>query len=150
MAKSFATTVPVLEQELVSLIVAGQIEARIDSQQKILWAKQTNKRSAIFERSTAMGQEYEKDSKALLLRVQMINHGLVVKGPASDKGVGPHGGPSDGPDDMGGPQFGMRLGGRGSGGRGGGGGGRGDQLFENTRSNVSNFLSSFGRDRHRS
>ncbi|KAG0046274.1 hypothetical protein BGZ83_008532 [Gryganskiella cystojenkinii] len=142
MAKSFATTVPVLEQELVSLIVAGQIEARIDSQQKILNAKQTNKRSAIFERSTAMGQEYERDTKALLLRVQMINHGLVVKPPASEKG-GP-GGPGDGPDDHhGGPHHGghhpMGRHGR----------GRDDRMFADTRSNMTSFLNSFTRDRMR-
>ncbi|KAF9412064.1 COP9 signalosome complex subunit 1 [Podila epigama] len=87
MAKSFATTVPVLEQELVSLIVSGQIEARIDSQQKILWAKQANKRSNIFEKTKAMGQEYEREAKSLVLRIQMVNHGLVVKSPASEKGA---------------------------------------------------------------
>ncbi|KAF9582931.1 COP9 signalosome complex subunit 1, partial [Lunasporangiospora selenospora] len=90
MAKSFSTTVPALEQELKSLIISGQIEARIDSQQKILWAKQTNKRSAIFDRTAAMSQDYERDAKGLVLRMQMISHGLVVKVPSSDKGNPEH------------------------------------------------------------
>ncbi|KAG0349349.1 cop9 signalosome complex subunit [Podila humilis] len=129
MAMSFATTVPVLEQELVSLIVAGQIEARIDSQQKILWAKQANKRSNIFEKTKAMGQEYERESKALVLRIQMMNHGLVVKGPVSEKG---------GVDEGEGPFIVNR---RGHGAR---------EMFSDARSGMSNFFSmSRGGDRFR-
>ncbi|KAF9138928.1 cop9 signalosome complex subunit [Mortierella sp. GBA39] len=127
MAKSFSTTVPALEKELVSLIIGGQIEARIDSQQKILWAKQTNKRSAIFDRSTAMGQDYEREAKALVLRMQMMNHGLVVKGPPGERG------PNDSEHSFEAPH--PR-------------GGRDREMFAGTRANVSNFLSSFSRDRH--
>ncbi|KAG0265663.1 COP9 signalosome complex subunit 1 [Mortierella polycephala] len=139
MAKSFATSVPELEKELVSLIVMGQIEARIDSQQKILWAKQTNKRSAIFERATAMSRDYEREAKGLVLRIQMINHGLVVKSPASEKGSG---GGIEGPEGGFEHQHGHRL----------GRGGRGERempMFADARSNVSQFLSNFTRDRHR-
>ncbi|KAF8943209.1 COP9 signalosome complex subunit 1 [Haplosporangium gracile] len=129
MAKSFSTTVPALEKELVSLIIGGQIEARIDSQQKILWAKQTNKRSAIFDRSTAMGQDYEREAKALVLRMQMMNHGLVVKGPPGERG-----GPNDGEHPF---EAGHHP-----------RGGRDREMFAGTRANVSSFLSSFSRDRH--
>ncbi|KAG0290093.1 cop9 signalosome complex subunit [Linnemannia gamsii] len=130
MAKSFSTTVPALEKELVSLIIGGQIEARIDSQQKILWAKQTNKRSAIFDRSTAMGQDYEREAKALVLRMQMMNNGLVVKGPPGERG-----GPNDSENPFDAPLHprGVRD---------------GREMFAGTRANVSNFLSSFSRDRH--
>ncbi|KAF9215771.1 COP9 signalosome complex subunit 1 [Podila verticillata] len=129
MARSFATSVPVLEQELVSLIVAGQIEARIDSQQKILWAKQANKRSNIFEKTKAMGEEYERESKGLVLRIQMMNHGLVVKGPASEKGA----------DDAENP---FQVGGRrGHGAR---------EIFSDARSNMTNLFSNISRgDRFR-
>jgi len=127
MAKSFSTTVPALEKELVSLIIGGQIEARIDSQQKILWAKQTNKRSAIFDRSTAMGQDYEREAKALVLRMQMMNHGLVVKCPPGERG------PNDGEHSFEAPH--PR-------------GGRDREMFAGTRANVSSFLSSFSRERH--
>ncbi|KAG9320058.1 hypothetical protein KVV02_007291 [Mortierella alpina] len=136
MAKSFSTSVPELEKELVSLIISGQIEARIDSQQKILWAKQTNKRSAIFDRSTAMGHDYEREAKGLVLRIQMMNHGLVVKGPASEKGAG------GGNLDSGDYEHHQR---HGRGGRGG----RDTQMFADTRTGVSNFLSNFTRDRAR-
>lgn len=128
MAKSFSTTVPALEKELVSLIIGGQIEARIDSQQKILWAKQTNKRSAIFDRSTAMGQDYEREAKALVLRMQMMNHGLVVKGPPGERG-----GPNDGENPFDAAHHPR--------------GGRDREMFAGTRANVSSFLSSFSRDR---
>ncbi|KAF9103669.1 hypothetical protein BGX29_003086 [Mortierella sp. GBA35] len=132
MAKSFSTTVPALEKELVSLIIGGQIEARIDSQQKILWAKQTNKRSAIFERTTAMGQDYERESKALVLRIQMMNHGLVVKAPAGERG-----GPNDGENPF--ESHHHPRGGR---------DGR-DMPFAGARANVSSFLSSFTNNRQR-
>ncbi|ORZ29040.1 26S proteasome subunit RPN7-domain-containing protein [Lobosporangium transversale] len=145
MAKSFSTTVPALEKELVSLIIGGQIEARIDSQQKILWAKQTNKRSAIFERTAVMGQDYEREAKGLVLRIQMINNGLIVKSPASEKGPAGAGAGPGGNDDYdlgpGGPVFPhMRHGGR---------PGRDAPMFADARSNVSSFLSNFSRDRHR-
>lgn len=131
MARSFATSVPVLEQELVSLIVAGQIEARIDSQQKILWAKQANKRSNIFEKTKAMGEEYERESKGLVLRIQMMNHGLVVKGPASEKGAADDG---ENPFQVGGGR-------RGHGAR---------EMFSDARSNMSNLFSNMSRsDRFR-
>ncbi|KAG0342459.1 COP9 signalosome complex subunit 1 [Podila horticola] len=126
MARSFATSVPVLEQELVSLIVAGQIEARIDSQQKILWAKQANKRSNIFEKTKAMGEEYERESKGLVLRIQMMNHGLVVRGPASEKGAADDG---ENPFQVGGGR-------RGHGAR---------EMFSDARSNMSNLFSNMSR-----
>ena len=134
MAKSFSTTVPDLEKELVSLIIGGQIEARIDSQQKILWAKQTDKRSAIFERSTAMGQDYEREAKGLVLRIQMINHGLIVKGPGSGKG---------GEGDVGDVVFEHHHHPR------SGRAGREVPMFTDAGSNVSHFLSNFSRDRRR-
>ncbi|KAF9136299.1 COP9 signalosome complex subunit 1 [Mortierella sp. 14UC] len=130
MAKSFSTSVPALEKELVSLIIGGQIEARIDSQQKILWAKQANKRSAIFDRSTAMGQDYEREAKALVLRMQMMNHGLVVKGPPGERG-----GPNDGDNPFEGTHH--PRGGRDAG-----------NMFGGARAGVSSFLSNFSRDRH--
>ncbi|KAF9401940.1 COP9 signalosome complex subunit 1 [Mortierella sp. AD011] len=141
MAKSFSTTVPELEKELVSLIIGGQIEARIDSQQKILWAKQTNKRSAIFERTTAMGQEYEREAKGLVLRMQLINHNLIVKGAGSEKG-GPGGaGDVDVAFEHGAHPRGVRTGGV--------PGGRDIPMFADARAGMSNFLSTFARDRHR-
>ncbi|KAG0304062.1 cop9 signalosome complex subunit [Dissophora globulifera] len=133
MAKSFSTTVPELESELVSLIIGGQIEARIDSQQKILWAKQTNKRSAIFERSAAMGQDYEQEAKGLVLRIQMITNGIIVKGQGSDKGAG---------GDVAEAMFEHQH-------PRGGRGGRELPAFAETRTNMSSFLSNFSRDRHR-
>ncbi|KAF9949740.1 COP9 signalosome complex subunit 1 [Modicella reniformis] len=135
MAKSFSTTVPDLEKELVSLIIGGQIEARIDSQQKILWAKQTNKRSAIFDRSTTMGQDYEREAKGLVLRIQMINHGLIVKAPGSAKG-----GEGDVADAVFEHHHHHPRGGR---------SGREVPMFTDARANMTNFLSNFSRDRHR-
>ncbi|KAF9437160.1 cop9 signalosome complex subunit [Entomortierella beljakovae] len=149
MAKSFSTTVPELEKELVSLIIGGQIEARIDSQQKILWAKQVNKRSAIFDRFSGMGQEYEREAKGLVLRMQLINHHLIVKGSGSDKSGGSGGGGGGDVDIV--LEHGMHMRDM-RGGRGGAVGGRdmyGDVRYSEPRGSMSNFLSNFTRDRNR-
>ncbi|KAG0263794.1 COP9 signalosome complex subunit 1 [Actinomortierella ambigua] len=106
MAKSFSTTVPELEQELVPLITSRQIEARIDSQQKILWAKRANKRSAIYERAHAMGQEYEREAKVLVLRMQLVNHNLIVKSSPSSGAGGPGLGAGLDPEGGANPMFG--------------------------------------------
>eukprot|EP00027_Filamoeba_sp_ATCC50430_P017206 CAMPEP_0168568636 /NCGR_PEP_ID=MMETSP0413-20121227/15686_1 /TAXON_ID=136452 /ORGANISM="Filamoeba nolandi, Strain NC-AS-23-1" /LENGTH=419 /DNA_ID=CAMNT_0008600991 /DNA_START=146 /DNA_END=1405 /DNA_ORIENTATION=- len=79
MAEAFNTNVPGLEKELTRLIMDGSIQARIDSHNKRLYARQTDQRSATFQKTLEMGQEYQDNSKALLLRVSMLKNDVVVK-----------------------------------------------------------------------
>ncbi|CAG8499511.1 1130_t:CDS:2 [Paraglomus brasilianum] len=78
MARSFSTNVPALEKELAKLITTGHIQARIDSHNKILCAKQQDQRSNIFIKSLRMGNEYESNTNAMLLRMNLLKSNLVV------------------------------------------------------------------------
>ncbi|XP_070579826.1 COP9 signalosome complex subunit 1-like isoform X4 [Ptychodera flava] len=80
MASAFNTTVSELEDELMQLILDGQISARIDSHNKILYARDVDQRSTTFEKSLAMGKAYQRRTKALILRSAMLKNGIHVKG----------------------------------------------------------------------
>ncbi|XP_050392153.1 COP9 signalosome complex subunit 1 isoform X1 [Patella vulgata] len=88
MASAFNTTLPALEDELMQLILEGQIKARIDSHNKILYAKDIDERSTTFEKAVAMGKEYQRRSKALILRSAVIKNQIHVKSPPRDGGQG--------------------------------------------------------------
>ena len=81
MAQAFNTDVPALEKELSSLIVEGVIQARIDSHNKRLIARQTDDRSVTFERALAAGEQFHRDSKSLLVRVNLIRSDFYIKAP---------------------------------------------------------------------
>ncbi|KAI8061814.1 26S proteasome subunit RPN7-domain-containing protein [Gilbertella persicaria] len=80
MATAFNMDLDALENDLVTLIGKKQkISARIDSHQKILCTKKQEKRSEALERSLLAGDEFDKSSKALLLRLHLLKANLIVK-----------------------------------------------------------------------
>ncbi|XP_065829194.1 COP9 signalosome complex subunit 1-like isoform X2 [Oscarella lobularis] len=79
MATAFNTTVAQLEDELTKLILDGQISARIDSHSKTLFARDVDERTQTFERSLAMGKQYQQKLKALILRAAIVRNQIVVK-----------------------------------------------------------------------
>ncbi|CAF0723936.1 unnamed protein product [Brachionus calyciflorus] len=79
MSLAFNTTTNALEEELINLILDGQIQARIDSQNKILYAKDVNQRSFTFEKSLEMGREYQKRTKSVVLRSLLMKYNISVK-----------------------------------------------------------------------
>lgn len=79
MAAAFNRTVTALEDELMQLILDGQIQARIDSHNKILYAKDVDQRSTTFERSLTMGKEYQRRTSMLILRAAMLKNQIHVK-----------------------------------------------------------------------
>ena len=80
MADAFNTPVMDLERELAKLIMAGQIPARIDSHNKVLHARHADQRTSTFQKALAMGDDYVRDSMALLLRINLMRHDFIVKG----------------------------------------------------------------------
>ncbi|XP_072962986.1 COP9 signalosome complex subunit 1 isoform X2 [Typha angustifolia] len=74
MADAFKTNVTGLEKELEALITENQIQARIDSHNKILYARHADQRNATFQRVLQSGIEFERDVKAMLLRANLIKH----------------------------------------------------------------------------
>jgi len=81
MAKSFSTNVKDLENELATLITENQIQARIDSNKKILRVSehQQDQRKLVFDKTIATGEEYQRASSALLLRLSLIKADMIVK-----------------------------------------------------------------------
>jgi len=82
MAAAFNTNIAGLEKELSKLIMDGAISARIDSHNKRLYARQTDQRTSTFEKTMKLGQEYQQNCKALLLRVNMLKYPDFVVRPS--------------------------------------------------------------------
>ncbi|CAL1379373.1 unnamed protein product [Linum trigynum] len=74
MANAFKTTVAGLEKELATLITDNQIQARIDSHNKILYARHADQRNATFQRVLQTGSEFDRDVRAMLLRANLVKH----------------------------------------------------------------------------
>lgn len=84
MATVFNTTVCVLENDLMQLISEGQIQARIDSHKKILFANEENKRSVTFEKALLMGKEFQRTAKMRILRAAVLKSKIVVERPQGE------------------------------------------------------------------
>lgn len=74
MANAFKTSVAGLQKELEALITNNQIQAMIDSQNKILYARNTDQRNATFQRVLQTGSEFDRDVRSMLLRANIIKH----------------------------------------------------------------------------
>ncbi|XP_018496306.1 COP9 signalosome complex subunit 1 [Galendromus occidentalis] len=81
MASAFNTTVQQVEEEIMQLILDNQIQARIDSQNKIVYARDVDQRTTTFQKCVEIGDELERRTKALMLRATLIKHRIVVKCP---------------------------------------------------------------------
>ncbi|KAM0732032.1 COP9 signalosome complex subunit 1 [Formica fusca] len=88
MATAFNRTVSELEDELMQLILDGQIQARIDSHNKILYAKDVDQRSTTFEKSMSVGKDYQRRTRMLILRAAMLKQQIHVKSPQRDSTQG--------------------------------------------------------------
>jgi len=86
MAEAFNTTIVGLEQELGSLIVEGSINARIDSHNKVLYARKTNLRSSTFDTSIKMGETYQRNTKAMILRMNILKRDFIIRPPRKEEG----------------------------------------------------------------
>jgi len=81
MAAAFNLEVPTLEKELVTLIADNKIQARIDSHNKVLYAKNADQRVTTFEKAFRVGSDYVRDARSLLLRMNLVKHHFSVKAP---------------------------------------------------------------------
>eukprot|EP00850_Spirogloea_muscicola_P020143 SM000208S06313 [mRNA] locus=s208:36554:38504:- [translate_table: standard] len=79
MAAAFNTNIAGLEKELALLIMDNQIQARIDSHNKTLYARHADQRNATFQKALQLGTEYQRDTKAMLLRASLLRKDFVVK-----------------------------------------------------------------------
>lgn len=81
MATAFGMSLSQLEADVVKLIEDGQIKARIDSQQKILNAKDYDPRIELYNRAVRIGLETQASTQKLLWRMRLIQADLVVRAP---------------------------------------------------------------------
>ncbi|XP_030745089.1 COP9 signalosome complex subunit 1 [Sitophilus oryzae] len=88
MAQAFGRTVPALEDELMKLILDGQIQARIDSHNKVLFARDADQRGSTFERGLAVGKEQRRRARMLVLRAAVLRSRLQVQSPPREQGEG--------------------------------------------------------------
>ncbi len=105
MAQAFNTDVASLEKELSGLIMEGSIQARIDSHNKVLYARTTNQRSVTFERALRVGEDYQNTTRAMLFRVNLMKNDFIVRPPRTttatqadnlrDDTIPPRGGPDN-------------------------------------------------------
>lgn len=79
MANAFKTSIAGLQKELEALITDDQIQARIDSHNKILYARHADQRNATFQRVLQTGSDFDKDVRAMLLRSSLIKHEFNAK-----------------------------------------------------------------------
>ncbi|KAJ3478810.1 hypothetical protein NLI96_g9502 [Meripilus lineatus] len=83
MSTAFGWTNEQLEQQVVSLIEAGEIQARVDRQNQILKAKETDQRAVLFSRALKAGQDMAAANRKLLLRMRLQQADLTIKVPRS-------------------------------------------------------------------
>ncbi|PUU72445.1 26S proteasome subunit RPN7-domain-containing protein [Tuber borchii] len=86
MAQAFATDERTLEKELVVMIGKGALDARIDTKNRLLTAKETNLRAAVHRETLAVAQNYERLARMKLMRMNMIRSGLEVRGSKASTG----------------------------------------------------------------
>ncbi|UPQ98716.1 subunit RPN7 of 26S proteasome [Chloropicon primus] len=77
MATAFNVDVDSLEKEIADLIANGQIHAKVDSHNKILYSRGTDQRDTTFERVKKTGSDYQRDSEHVLLRARLLEYQLV-------------------------------------------------------------------------
>jgi len=79
MATSFNTSVQDLENELMRLILDGQIQARIDSHNRVLLAQDVDQRSQTFAKAVEMSKLYSRRARTLVLRSAILKANISVK-----------------------------------------------------------------------
>nr|XP_009620565.1 COP9 signalosome complex subunit 1 [Nicotiana tomentosiformis] len=79
MGNAFKTSVAGLEKELEALITDNQIQARIDSHNKILYARHADQRNATFQKVLQTGREFDRDVRSMLLRANLLKHEHILR-----------------------------------------------------------------------
>lgn len=81
MATAFHMELGALETMLVALIADNRIQARIDSHNKVLYARHTDQRNASYEKAISIGNVFCRDIKSLLLRTSLLQNNFMIRKP---------------------------------------------------------------------
>jgi len=74
MAKTFNMEIRELEKELARLIQEKQIKARIDSHNKILFARIIDQKDMTFQTVQDLGSKYQNDTEKNILRMNILKY----------------------------------------------------------------------------
>lgn len=81
MAATFNVDVMQLENEISALILDGQIQGAIDSHNKVLLARNVDKRIEVYEKTVQMAKEFQKTTKIMAFRSALLKHKVEVQLP---------------------------------------------------------------------
>jgi len=79
MAEAFGVDESELERELVTCISKGHIVAKIDAHNKVVQAVYLDEEKELFEDIQKMGTTWCRDTKAMMLRMSCLKHGVSVE-----------------------------------------------------------------------
>jgi COP9 signalosome complex subunit 1 len=66
-------------EQLLIYETFGSVQARIDSHNKILYARHADQRNATFQRVLETGREFDRDVRSMLLRSNLIKHDFNIR-----------------------------------------------------------------------
>lgn len=81
MANTFNTDTDSLEKKVAKLIMENQIQARIDSHNKRMYARQVDERSRTFNKVMEVGDAFTRNTQDQLLKMNLIENDFVVRAP---------------------------------------------------------------------
>ena len=81
MARAFNIAYAELEDKLMELILADRLQARIDSQNHILYANTCDSRLLTFDNCLRRGEEWRRKSQALVLKALCTRYDISVRKP---------------------------------------------------------------------
>lgn len=87
MASDFSQSVESLEKTLADLINRHVLEARIDSKNKTLNARQSGVRQQVFQHALEVGDSISYNVRAMTMRLLHQKHRLTIKTPQDEKSV---------------------------------------------------------------
>ncbi|KAF7509504.1 hypothetical protein GJ744_007904 [Endocarpon pusillum] len=94
MARTFASqdqSNPPIEDELVPLIAAGTLKAKIDLEHRVLVADEVDLRAEVHREALESVKRFKKEAHLKLMRMEFLNAGLEIKAPPR-QGMGGGGG----------------------------------------------------------
>jgi len=78
MAEAFNTDADGIQREVAQLVGNGQLDAKIDSQRKILYARHKDQRQATYRKAMRVSQDFVDSTQALVLRMNLLKHDFGV------------------------------------------------------------------------
>lgn len=78
MAEMFNVDIPTLEEELIKLILSGDIQAKIDSHNKKLIADKEDLRLSTFMEAKKLGETFHKNVRSMLIQANMKRHNFTI------------------------------------------------------------------------